>query len=260
MKEKTVSYYRPLLYSAGFGSILGSGIIVGIASTITVWQKVLNLSAGQVGLISSLLTFSIAAGSLLAGNISKKFGLIRAFNFLNIFFIIGTLLVLFANNFVMLVCGTVIAGFISGADLPISLTVISHDAPNKKISAELVSGTQVYWTVGMLVATIVAFLTSTLPGAMSAQIVMGVLLIIACLTLFMRNNNAKLKKIHTEAQYIEKSEETVKEKVSVFKLLFGKDKKYLMFFICILVFYCGWNLLSVYVAIYSSKHSFKHIC
>ena len=38
MKEKTVSYYRPLLYSAGFGSILGSGIIVGIASTITVWQ------------------------------------------------------------------------------------------------------------------------------------------------------------------------------------------------------------------------------
>lgn len=72
MKEKTVSYYRPLLYSAGFGSILGSGIIVGIASTITVWQKVLNLSAGQVGLISSLLTFSIAAGSLLAGNISKN--------------------------------------------------------------------------------------------------------------------------------------------------------------------------------------------
>lgn len=134
MKEKTVSYYRPLLYSAGFGSILGSGIIVGIASTITVWQKVLNLSAGQVGLISSLLTFSIAAGSLLAGNISKKFGLIRAFNFLNIFFIIGTLLVLFANNFVMLVCGTVIAGFISGADLPISLTVISHDAPNKKLA------------------------------------------------------------------------------------------------------------------------------
>ena len=53
MKEKTVSYYRPLLYSAGFGSILGSGIIVGIASTITVWQKVLNLSAGQVGLIYS---------------------------------------------------------------------------------------------------------------------------------------------------------------------------------------------------------------
>ena len=72
-RKKSVSYYRPLLYSAWIWfNFDGSGIIVGIVITITVWQKVLNLSAGQVGLISSLLTFSIAAGSLLAGNISKK--------------------------------------------------------------------------------------------------------------------------------------------------------------------------------------------
>ena len=58
--ENKSSYYRPLLVSAGLGSILGSGVIVGLASTITIWQNVLHLNVGQVGLISSLLTFSIA--------------------------------------------------------------------------------------------------------------------------------------------------------------------------------------------------------
>ncbi|WP_301205887.1 hypothetical protein, partial [uncultured Dubosiella sp.] len=65
MKEKQA--YRSLIVSAGLGSILGSGIIVGLASTITVWQKGLSLTDGQVGLISGSLTFAIALGSLLAG-------------------------------------------------------------------------------------------------------------------------------------------------------------------------------------------------
>lgn len=86
MNENTLtSKYKPLLISAGLGSILGSGIIVSLAGTITVWQNVLNLSASQVGLISSLLTLSIAAGSLLAGKITRSLGLIRSFNILNVF-------------------------------------------------------------------------------------------------------------------------------------------------------------------------------
>ena len=241
--ENKSSYYRPLLVSAGLGSILGSGVLVGLASTITIWQNVLHLNVGQVGLISSLLTFSIAGGSLFAGQISKKLGLINSFNILNLFFLIGSLLIVFAGNFPMLILGTVIAGFISGADLPISLTVISHDAPDEKTSAELVSGTQVYWTIGILVASLSAFATSKLPGALSAQIVMGIMSIISIITLFMRNKNEKIKQIHEKAKEFDKVEETP-EKVSIFKLLFGPEKKFLAFFICILVFYCGWNLLA----------------
>ena len=30
--------YMPLAFAAGIGSMLGSGIIVGLSSTITVWQ------------------------------------------------------------------------------------------------------------------------------------------------------------------------------------------------------------------------------
>ena len=70
-----VKKYNPLICAAGIGSALGSGIIVGLAVTVTVWQKELGFTDGQVGILSGALTFAIAAGSLLAGNIVKKLGL-----------------------------------------------------------------------------------------------------------------------------------------------------------------------------------------
>lgn len=234
--------YKPLLYSAGLGSILGSGIIVGLSATITVWQKGLSLTNGQVGLISGTLTFAIAAGSLLAGKISKSLGLIKSFNLLTIFFVLGTALCMCAQNFAMLIAGSIIAGFISGADLPISLTVLSHDAPDEKTSAELVSSTQVYWTIGILASTLAAFATSTLSGALSGRIVMAMLSIIGLITFSLRNTNKNLKTLHEIGNA---KVETQSEKMSIIKLLFGSGtKKYLGFFISILVFYCGWNLLA----------------
>lgn len=234
--------YKPLLYSAGLGSILGSGIIVGLSATITVWQKGLSLTNGQVGLISGTLTFAIAAGSLLAGKISKSLGLIKSFNLLTIFFVLGTALCMCAQNFAMLIAGSIIAGFISGADLPISLTVLSHDAPDEKTSAELVSSTQVYWTIGILASTLAAFATSTLSGALSGRIVMAMLSVIGLITFILRNTNKNLKTLHELGNA---KVETQSEKMSIIKLLFGSGtKKYLGFFISILVFYCGWNLLA----------------
>jgi inositol transporter-like SP family MFS transporter len=239
----TKTKYRSLLVSAGLGSILGSGIIVGLSSTITVWQKGLSLSNSNVGLISGALTFSIAAGSLLAGKISKSMGLIKSFNILGLIFSIGTVVSMFAQNFMMLIIGAVISGFASGADLPISLSVISHDAPDDKTSAELVSSTQVYWTIGIILATLMAFATSTLAGAMSGRIEMAMLTVIGLFTFFIRNTNKNLKAIHDEGN--KKTTQETTEKVSITKILFGPEKKkYLGFLISILVFYCGWNLLA----------------
>lgn len=241
--QKKVSDFRPLVIGAGLGSVLGSGVIVALATTIFLWQNYLGLSVGQVGIVSSVLTFSIALGSLFAGKLTKQVGLIRAFNLLNFFFVIGGLLIVATINFPMLVAGAAIAGFASGADLPISLTVISRDVANEKIRAELVSSTQVYWMAGILLASITAFATSTLPEDLSARIVMGAVVLIGILVVFIRNNSKKLKEIHNSANEQE-NVETTEKKASVLKLLFGSDKKYLKFFICILVFYSGWNLLA----------------
>lgn len=65
MSEKiNKKQYMPLVGAAGIGSMLGSGIIIGLSATITVWQSGLGLSDGQVGILSGALTFAIAAGSL----------------------------------------------------------------------------------------------------------------------------------------------------------------------------------------------------
>ena len=51
MNEKLdVKKYNPLIGAAGVGSLLGSGIIIGLSVTITVWQKGLGLTDSQVGI------------------------------------------------------------------------------------------------------------------------------------------------------------------------------------------------------------------
>lgn len=243
IKQKKVSEFRPLLIGAGLGSVLGSGVIVALATTISIWQNYLSLSVSQVGIISSVLTLSIAIGSLSVGKLAKQIGLIRAFNLLNLFFVIGGLLIVCTINFPMLVIGAAISGFVTGADLPISLTVISKDVADEKIRAELVSSTQVYWTIGILLASIASFTTSKLPGELSARIVMGLVVLVGVVTLLIRMGSKKLQLIHSSAPD-SINYDSVEKKASVLKLLFGKEKKYLKFFICILVFYCGWNLLA----------------
>ena len=108
----------PLVGAAGIGSMLGSGIIIGLSATITVWQSGLGLTDGQVGILSGALTFAIAAGSLLAGNITKLFGLIRSFNLMNLMYLIGAAICVLSGNFPVLLAGLIITGFASGADLP----------------------------------------------------------------------------------------------------------------------------------------------
>ena len=63
-KKEGIGGYMPLAVAAGIGSMLGSVIIVGLSATITVWQNGLGLDTTQVGLLSGILTFAIAFGSL----------------------------------------------------------------------------------------------------------------------------------------------------------------------------------------------------
>lgn len=181
-EKSLVKKYSPLATAAGIGSMLGSGCIVGLSATIPVWQKGLDLSAGQVGLVSGALTFAIAFGSLFAGNITKLFGLFRAFNWVNLFYAIGAAICMFSSNFIALLIGVIIMGVASGADLPISLTVVSHDAPDENTSARLVSSTQIFWQVGIFISYICSFLLSGIEGVLGARIVFAILLVFSLFT------------------------------------------------------------------------------
>lgn len=248
--KQLVSKYRPLAAAAGIGSILGSGIIVGLSATITVWQKGLQLTNSQVGVISAALTFAIAIGGFLSGSISKQFGLIRAFNWTNFFYALGTLICVFTPNYWILLLGVIITGLASGIDLPLSLTVISHDAPNDQVSSSLVSSTQIYWQIGIFISYICSFIVSKMSGASGARVVFAILTIIAAVTWLWRLSSKKFKQFHADGDKFRAAEEhhedTSLSTSASMKLLFtGKNKKrYLGLFLGIFIFYIFWNLLA----------------
>lgn len=239
---------RPLATAAGIGSILGSGIIVGLSATITVWQSGLGLTNTQVGIISGALTFAIAIGSLLAGTIAKATGLIRAFNGLNLLYAIGALICVLSNSYGVLLAGVIVTGLASGADLPISLTVVSHDSPNDKVSASLVSSTQIYWQIGIFVSYGCAFIVSAMSGATGARVVFAILAAVALIAWAWRTFSSKFRAFHEEAdQRIAKAEADadITEKVSIKTVFAGANRsKYMGFLFSILIFYVMWNLLA----------------
>jgi len=244
----SVRKYQSLAVAAGIGSILGSGIIVGLSATITVWQGGLGLTNGQVGALSGALTFAIAIGSLLAGPITKTVGLIKSFNWLNLIYAVGAFICVASGNYAMLLTGVIITGLASGADLPISLTVISHDAPDEKTSASLVSSTQIFWQVGVFMSYICAFIVSRMAGAAGARIVFTILGIFALVTWLWRMFSKKFSAFHQEAAEREKNtfnQEEGTEKVSIKTIFTGANKaKFMGFFFSILIFYVFWNLLA----------------
>lgn len=220
--------------------MLGSGIIVGLSATITVWQKGLGLDAGQVGVLSGVMTFAIAFGSLFGGRLADKIGRVLVFNWINLLYAIGAAICVFAPNFTMLLIGLVIAGLASGADLPISMTIVSHDAPNDKVAAQLVSTTQVFWQVGVFISFICAFLVSAMQGATGGRVVFAILAVFAVVAWLWRVLSPTFRRFHEEADARDAAAgvaSTCGEKVSVTKMLLG-------FFLAITIFYCGWNLLA----------------
>lgn len=243
----TKRHYTPLVVGAGIGSMLGSGIIVGLSATITVWQEGLLLTNGEVGILSGALTFAIAFGSLFAGKITKMFSLIRSFNMLNLFYAIGAGICVFANGFSWLLVGLILAGFASGADLPISLTVISHDAPDEQTSASLISSTQIFWQIGVFMSYICSFIVSSMAGAAGARVVFAILAVLAAIAFIWRSVSPTFKQFHAAGDAYRDAEKLqgAPEAVSIKELLFGQGKnKYLGYFTCILIFYICWNLLA----------------
>ena len=250
VKDTKLGGYMPLAVAAGIGSMLGSGIIVGLSATITVWQKGLGLDAGQVGVLSGVMTFAIAFGSLFGGRLADKIGRVLVFNWINLLYAIGAAICVFAPNFTMLLIGLVIAGLASGADLPISMTIVSHDAPNDKVAAQLVSTTQVFWQVGVFISFICAFLVSTMQGATGGRVVFAILAVFAVVAWLWRVLSPTFRRFHEEADARDAAAgvaSTCGEKVSVTKMLLAgtaNSKMLLGFFLAITIFYCGWNLLA----------------
>lgn len=249
-EDTLVKQYRPLANAAGFGSMLGSGIIIGLSTTLAVWQDGLHLTDSQTGLLSGLLTLMVGFGSLFGGRIAESIGLVKTFNWTNFFYLIGALFCIFSTGVVSLSIGLVIVGLISGMDLPVSLAVISRDAPDKTVNNKLVSFTQIYWQLGTFVSSIGAFIVSKITGTLGARIVFSILAIIALVTWIWRLTSKRFKKFHQlGAEKMDANSDDNNSNVSSDKsvsdvLVHQGAGKYMKYFILIILYYCLWNLLA----------------
>ena len=250
--DEKLGRYSGLQVVSGLGGILGSGCIVGLSATITVIRDYLNLTATQVGVVSSILTVCIGVGSLFGGRFADAVGRIRVYNAINYVYAVGALLMAFAPNYGVLIAGAILLGLTSGTELPVALSIMSRDAPNDVIANKLVSSHQIYWHFGQFLSYLVTFFLST-QGIIAARVVFIGLAVVALVAAVWRTVDKNLAQIHLEGDARAEQEmaavtghevgESVK--TSVTSVLFGKHRNvFLLSFFGIMVYYVAWNLLA----------------
>ena len=90
-------------------------------------------------------------------------------------------------------------GIASGADLPISLTVVSHDAPDEKNFCKFsIFDTNIFGKLVFLFLYICSFLLSGVNGVLGARIVFVILLVFSIFAWVWRTVSKKFRMFHEE--------------------------------------------------------------
>jgi len=238
---------RHLGWAGGLGSFLGSSAIVALSATITMWQNGLGLGTFEVGALSAVLNFAIAAGSLSVGVLCSRFGLTRVFGWSNLVAALGFLTCALAPGFPVLLVGVVLAGLGTGVDLPVSLSTLTRDADDPEAGSRLVTITQVGWQAGMLASVVLAFVVSPLHGAAGGRAVFLVLAVVATALWLWRIRSAELRELHKLGERSSSVDggSGISSGTGV-RAMFADDggRRYLRLFVLLMVFYVFWNLLA----------------
>lgn len=231
-----------LIIVAGIASYLDAALLVSLGVALPIWARSLSLNSWLIGLLSTMLTLSVAAGSFVGGWLSDKFGRVTVFN-VDIFFVaLGSFIIAFSNSVPFLMVGVVIAGLASGADLPTSLAVIS-ERMDKGAYGRAIASTQIFWTIGILLSQFIGMITAS-QGMTSATVLFGWIGIVAFLNWCVRVFSKGFRNIEyglAEAVEQEVSESQFdKGKMKLADLL--KNRVFLLPLILLTIFYLFWNI------------------
>ncbi|MFF0526847.1 MFS transporter [Nocardia amikacinitolerans] len=165
-------------------SYLDAAAIVSTGVALVLYQDPLDLSRGTIGALSSTLTLSIAAGAVIGGRMGDRFGRRAVFLVTMMLLAVGAGLAAAATGPVPLFAGMVMIGFAAGADLPVSLAMISEEAP-AGAKGKLVALSQVLWYTGIIVTQLLGLLIGGM-GATGARILYSHIAVVAVLVLLTR--------------------------------------------------------------------------
>lgn len=149
-----------------------------------IWRTHFTLTLWQVGLLSAGLAAAIALGAVAGGWLGDRFGRSRMLTTDLVIFLLGTAMILTADQPTTLISGVAVVGLAAGADMPTALAVISDAAPSWA-RGRLIGLTQVLWVVGILTTFGLGFAVSGL-GFRGTQILVAHLVVLAIATLVLR--------------------------------------------------------------------------
>ncbi len=231
-----------LISVAAIASYLDAALLVSTGVALSIWAGYFHMSPWLAGILSTMLTISVAVGSYVGGNLSDRFGRVRVFNLDILLVGIGTAIITFAYNIPTLLIGLAIAGLASGADLPTSLAVISERIPQQH-HGRAISSTEIFWFLGIMISQGIGFVTAKM-GIIGPRTMFAWLTIVAVATWAVRAFSKKFKQIEdqllAENQASSGNGNEEQKKVKLSTLL--KNPHYLMPLILLTVFYLFWNL------------------
>lgn len=169
---------------AGMASYLDAAAIVSTGTALVLFQDDLGLDTLQIGVLSSLLTLSIAAGALSGGRLGDRFGRRIVFSLTMVLLALGAGLLAAAAGPIMLYIGVVLIGYASGADLPVSLALIAEEAPPGQ-AGKLVGLSQVLWFGGIIATQLLSIVVGDL-GSIGGRVLYAHVAVVAVVVLLLR--------------------------------------------------------------------------
>lgn len=170
---------------AGMASFLDAAAIVATGTVLVLYTDELGLTPENIGQLSALLTFMIAIGAVIGGRAGDRWGRRRVFTVTIILYVVGAALAALAPNAPVLAIGLVLVGLAAGADLPVSIAMISESAPDDA-RGKRVAFTHTLWVAGILAVNAMGAIVGGL-GAVGGRIIFGVLAVIALIVVLLRS-------------------------------------------------------------------------
>lgn len=223
---------------SGMASYIDSAAIVSNGTALVIYQKAIGTTSSEIGILSGILTLSIALGAFFGGRMGDCFGRRKVFIATMAMIVIGTLLLAFGKIFPLLFVGTLLVGLATGADLPVSLATIA-EAATEKNRGKIIGLSNLLCTLGIGTTMAISAVVGG-RGALGAQIMYLHVGIVAATLLILRWSIPESEMWLIARDERRRGVSTVRAQKAAFKdLLRGK---YIWPFIALCLFYSFTNL------------------
>ena len=172
--------------AVAMSNYIEAGSIIAIATSLSLWQARFHFGNGLAGDLAAFSpnAFGAAAGAIIGGPLCDRYGRKFIYTYDLLVYMLGALIVVFAQSTAMLFIGFMTTGVAVGAGVTAAWTYIAEVAPDDR-RAYHVGIAQLAWSMGPLLGFLLAALVSGM-GLTGARIIFAWLFVVALVTWIIR--------------------------------------------------------------------------